>query len=198
MRLSPIYVSPFYTAGLAGLLWSSQATASPECKDYGQATYQATRTVDIGGKLQTGTVYVSGDSERDETTGPDGKPAIHIKTPQRIVTFSPTGKTGIILPVPPRREPPKADASTQIERTTAGDTHILIVKKKIGDAWVQVYRSVCRKDGVLLERDFPVPSGEKMITAKMRHTAIEVRDVPADRFVVPADVKLLEPPPRKP
>ncbi len=174
------------------------ALAAPDCKAHGTASYQATRTVEVDGRSMSGTVYVSGDLERDETTGPDGKPAIHLKSPQRVVIFSPQTKTGVMMKPPAQRpDAPKSDATTQVERKSDGGMHTTTIKKRIGEQWVQVYRSVCRADGVLLERDFPFPLKDKMGTARMRHTAIEVKAIDAAMFQPPADVKLSEPPPPK-
>jgi hypothetical protein len=188
----------FAVAGALCVSTLSPASASPECKELGTQSYQATRTVDVNGRVMSGTVFISGENERDETTAPDGKPIIHIKNAQRVITYSLQTMAGIIVPLPPGRQPTptKSDATTQVERKIEGDLQTTIIKKRIGDAWVQVYRSVCRKDGVLLERDFPVPIGDKMGTAKMRHTAIEVKALPSETFVVPAGVKVLSPPPK--
>jgi hypothetical protein len=185
----------------SALLLATVATAlaSPECKELGTASYRATRTVEINGRMISGTVYISGDQERDETTAPDGKPIVHIKNLQRVITYSPQTKAGILVPVPPGRAPglAKTDATTQVERKIDGDLQTTSIKKRINDAWVQVYRSVCRRDGVLLERDLPVPLGDKMGTAKMRHTAIEVQAMATETFAVPADVRVITPPPPK-
>jgi hypothetical protein len=185
-------------AGALLMAGTTSALASPECNDLGVASYQATRTVEINGQVLSGTVYISGDNERDETSGPDGKPIVHIKNLQHVITYSPQKKSGILVPAPKGRAPgvAKSDATTQVERTTDGDRRTTIIRKRIKEAWVQVYRSVCRKDGVLLERDFPVPLGETMGTAKMRQTAIEAKAFGTDTFIVPADVKIVAPPPK--
>ena len=51
-------------------------------------------------------------------------------------------------------------------------------------------RFVCRPDGVLVEREFPMEFNGKVVRARSRLSDIELKEVPDAVFAVPANVRI--------
>jgi hypothetical protein len=171
------------------LVLAGTAAAANECREFGGPSYSATRTADILGKTITSKVYVSGDREREEMTD-GGKTIIRIREPKGMTAFDETSKSGIFIPAPAMPKKSEKDPNTRVEKEKRGDTHAITIQRKKGEGWVDVVGVVCRSDGVLVERTFPVVDKGKHGQGVVRHTNIQLEPIGPERFEVPADVKI--------
>jgi hypothetical protein len=171
------------------LALAGSAAAANECREFGSPSYSATRTADILGKTITSKVYVSGDREREEMTD-GGKTIIRIREPKGMTAFDEISKSGIFIPAPAMTKKSEKDPNTRIEKEKRGDTHAVIIQRKKGEGWIDVVSVVCRPDGVLVERTFPIAAKDKEGRGVVRHTNITIEQQSPDLFKVPADVSI--------
>lgn len=169
-----------------------QAGARNPCEKLGKPSFTATRTVEMPGRTITAKVYVKADREREETTTPDGV-TVRITSPERVIIYNPAKNTGVAIPQlkpDPAKAPKKDDANIRIVDEKSGENSISKLQTKQGATWVDMLRFVCRPDGVMLEREFPMQLDGKVARAKSRLSDIELKDIPDAMFEVPASVRI--------
>lgn len=172
------------TIGLA------EGASAQECKDFGTPSYTATRNVDIGGNKITAKVSISGENEREDVKGGD-RIVTTLRMGRSVTVYDNVSKTGRSFQIQVPSAPPKLDEANQrkfIEKD--GDTQTNTIQVKDGENWIDLIKVVCRSDGVLLAREFPVDLQGKPGRVKLRHSDIEVKPLPAETFVVPKGFKI--------
>ena len=173
------------------------AMADPRCARFGQPSYSAMRaTVVETAPPVTTRVFLSGPSLRLETPAPrDG----------RMVTLITPGLSAIFLttaspPVAMRMPAPLSTAMPAVTRrerdipSRAGIT--LITEWRTADGqWLEVARSLCRRDGVLLEARHLQPREGGAVIVETRQSDIRVAALDGALFRLPDGFLLMEPPP---
>ena len=183
---------------LCSVWFASDGATQPQpgqrnpCEKLGKPSFTATRTVELPGRTMTAKVYVKADKEREDTTSPDGV-TVRIMTPERVIIFNPAKNSGVSIPQvrpDPAKAPKKDDPNIRLVEERNGDNSISKLQAKQGDVWVDMLRFVCRPDGVLVEREFPMEFNGKVVRARSRLSDIELKEVPEDVFAVPSTVKI--------
>lgn len=171
-----------------------------ECREFGEPSYVATRTITHPG-VQIVTRIMSRSGLEREESRQAGSSFVRIVTPEAVFIFDEAKKTGMRLP--PLPSPPARAKSTgaaqpgvKIDKDVDGELQTVTIRQKVGDSWQPVLKVACRKDGVLVSREFPMllPDG-KWVAARLSHTDIVVGPQADALFQVPADIKLTTPPP---
>lgn len=176
----------------------AQSAVVDLCKAQGSPSYTAIRTVVTGDKTIKSRVYIAKGMEREDTKFGD-EMTVRISLPDKVVIFNPDKKTGVAFNVPtarPGNPPPKPDDKNFRKQTSqSGDEHTTSLQTRQNETWVDMIKVVCRTDGVVLRREFPVELKGKLVRAVVAHSEIEVRALEPSIFEAPKDVQLAAPPP---
>jgi hypothetical protein len=140
----------------AAAMWVASADANP-CRPLGQPSYTADRQITIGGHTFAAKVFVSGAMVREETKI-DGRTAVRVADAAGSgFTIDPQSSQARRVPIP--KLPPVDKTTNRISREDAADgTVVFKVEFQRNGVWSEIGRSVCRRDGVMLMQDMPLPN----------------------------------------
>ncbi|MBX9753050.1 MAG: hypothetical protein K5Q68_25910 [Roseococcus sp.] len=181
--------------GLA-LLAAGPAWADPRCAHLGQAAYSATRLTSTDGAPATASrVMLHGPRQRLEAPGPGEGRLVTLITPELQAIFLTTAQPAVALRMP--TPPPLPEATERRQREERGRAGITLITELRGASgqWHMVERSLCRRDGVLLEawQWQPGPRGARII--ETRQSDIRTLRPDATLFRLPDGFRLMDPPP---
>lgn len=162
------------------------------CSKFGSPSYQADRTVSIGGETIRSKIFVSGARERQEIAAPGGRTEVRLAAGGAIIIFDPAAKTGMRLPPPPVPKIRLAKENVRIGVHDDGPTKIvkMEVRDDKGD-WKVTEEAVCRNDGIILSQQFTVGgTGGQVVSGQMSQSAISVGPQDQALFKLPSDVRL--------
>jgi hypothetical protein len=183
--------------GLAAVPLSAQPSAPSQgsaCEKFGKPSFTALRNTKIpGGPTIEATVYVTPDKQREDTRTPTGL-TTRIVTSDRVIIFDAAKKSGVSFAAP-RMSPDapkikKDDPTVRLLDEKVAENMVVRLQTKRGEAWVDMLRVVCRADGVELERQFPLEIQGKVLQATSQTSQVEIKDIPAATFEVPAGIKI--------
>lgn len=184
---------------LGCVLWlvGQPAWADPRCARLGEPAYAATRLTSKDGAPATATrVTLAGPRQRIESPAPGEGRLVTLITPELQAIFLTNAQPAVALrmvqPPPPTPEP--GTLRQREERSRAGITFVTELRGASGQ-WHPVERSLCRRDGVLLEswQWKPEPQGARIIETRQSNIRL-ARPDPA-LFRLPAGFSLTDPPP---
>lgn len=181
------------------LLFAVPAWADPRCAALGQPAYTAQRAIAEGSAPPViAQVTMHGPRLRIEAAGPAGDRVITLVSPELHAVFLARANPPLALRLPPPTPPalPREDRRIREERSPGRVTFVTELRGASG-AWHEVERTLCRRDGVLLEARqwHPHEAGGVIITT--RQTAIRLAPVDPVLFQLPAGFRLMEPPPAR-
>ena len=170
---------------------STSGAAAQECKEFGKPSYVATRIVDIGGQKISSKVFLADDKEREDLKAGD-RTIVRLRVGRSMTVFDDVSKTGksTVVGAPGPSPVKKGDPNVRDTKEKSGDTQVNTIQIKDGDKWIDLIKVTCRLDGVVLEKEFPVDLQGKPGRAKLRHSDIELKELPADTFEVPKGIKI--------
>jgi hypothetical protein len=181
---------------LALLLWPllepGLALADPRCARFGQPGYTATRVTSWGqAPPVTAQLFAAGPSLRLEIAAPGDARLVTLLTPDLHAIF----KTDATPPVALRMPRPPAPAG-QRERIEQRPPHTLLIQEVQGESgqWHEVARSLCRRDGVLLEARQLQHGPQGPIILETRQSGIRMISADPALFRLPAGFRLIEAP----
>lgn len=151
-------------------------------------SYMAERTVTIGDTTFHTRVYASGDREREEARF-DGHARITIRTPSATTTFEPDLHRGVELSIPdvPRQQ------TRYVDSVAADGTRLRITQFQRGQSWLDLSRTTCRNDDVMVRREFVTLDRQgKEVKGQLTQDHIRVGPVPPETFSIPSNVSLLK------
>jgi len=151
-------------------------------------SYMAERTVTLGATAFHTQVYVSGDREREDARF-DGHARITIRTPSATTTFEPEVHRGVELSIAnaPRQQ------TRYVDSVGADGTHLRITQFQRGQSWLDLSRTTCRDDGIMVGRAFvTVDKQGREVKGQLTQDHIRPGPVPPEMFSVPSDVSLLK------
>jgi hypothetical protein len=182
---------------LLPLLAAQPAAADPRCATLGQPAYAATRATTTGAASPVVMqATLAGPRLRLEAPGPGEGRIITLITPELRVLFATTANpaTALRLPQPAPAAIPPEDSRQREEASPAGITFITEWRGASGQ-WHEVERTLCRRDGVLLEaRQWRPGEGDGMLVQTRQTNIRLIRPDPA-LFRLPAGFRLVDPPP---
>ncbi|GAC1526698.1 MAG: hypothetical protein NVS2B16_34890 [Chloroflexota bacterium] len=149
-------------------------------------SYVAERTVTVGDASFRTQVYASGDREREDARL-DGQTRITIRTPTGTTIFEPGLHRGVEMPIPdaPRQQ------TRPIDSVEADGTRLRIIQFQRGESWIELSRTTCRNDGVMIRRDFVTIDGQgRELKGYLIQDHIRLGSVPPETFNIPADITL--------
>ncbi len=184
----PLLSRNLFSRGLVASLLALAAGGAHASDCAGAAqTYVAQRTVTIGTTSFQTQVYASGDREREDAQL-DGHTRITIRTPAGTTVFEPDLHRGIEMPIPdaPRQQ------TRHIDSVEADGTRLRITQFQHDQNWIELSRTICRKDGVMVRRDFvTIDNQGKEVKGNLVQDHIRLGSVPPETFSIPSDVALL-------
>jgi len=149
-------------------------------------SYVAERTVTVGGASFRTQVYASGDREREDARF-DGHTRITIRTPTGTTTSEPDLHRGIEMPI--RAAPGRQ--TQHIDAVEADGTRLRIVQFQRSENWIELSRTTCRNDGVMIRRDFvTVDNQGRELKGSLIQDHIRLGSMPPETFSIPPDVTL--------
>lgn len=187
-----------WAARLILVLLALPAWADSRCARLGQPAYSALRAIAEGDAPPVlAQVTVAGPRLRMEARGPGEARFVTLMTPElhAIFRIQATPPVAMRLPSPVPPNIPDADRRVREERG-AGLVTLITELRGASGQWHEVERSLCRRDGVLLEaRQWLPRAGGGGVTLVTRQTQIRtIRPNPA-LFMLPAGFRLIEAPP---
>lgn len=151
--------------------------------------YVAERKIMVGDATIRTRILSSGEREREEVNI-GGKTKVTLRTSAGSTIFDPEARRGVEIPVATARRQP-----TQYVDSAEPDGKMLRITQFLRNGgWVELSRTTCRKDGIMIRRDFvtiDIQRGE--LKGEMVQDHIVVGAIPNDMFVVPAGVILERP-----
>ena len=149
-------------------------------------SYVAERTVTVGDASFRTQVYASGDREREDARF-DGHTRITIRTPTGTTILEPDFHRGVEMPVP--------DASRQqtrhIDSVEPDGTRLRINQFQHGESWIELSRTTCINDGVMIRRDFVTIDGQgRELKGYLIQDHIRLGSVLPETFSIPPNVDL--------
>lgn len=151
-------------------------------------SYMAERTVTVGDTTFHTQVYASGDREREEARF-DGHARITIRTPSATTTFEPEVHRGVEFSIPdaPRQQ------TRHVDSVGSDGTHLRVTQFQRGQSWLDLSRTTCRDDGVMVRREFvTVDKQGREVKGQLTQDHIRPGPVPPETFSIPSDVSLLK------
>lgn len=149
-------------------------------------TYAARRTVMVGDTSFQTQVYASGDREREDAQF-NGHARITIRTPAGTTIFETDLHRGIEMPAPDAPRQP----TRHIDSVEADGTRLRVIQFQHGESWIELSRTSCRNDGVMIRRDFVTIDGQgRELKGYLMQDHIRPGSVPPDTFSIPSDVTL--------
>ena len=185
----PLLSLNLFSRGSAALILALVAGGARASDCAGVApSYVAERTVTVGDASFHTQVYASGDREREDARF-EGHTRITIRTPAGTTVFEPDLHRGIEMPIPdaPRQQ------TRHIDSVEADGTRLRITQFQRGQSWIELSRTTCRSDGVMIRRDFvTIDSQGRELKGNLIQDHIRLGSVPPERFSIPSDVTLLK------
>lgn len=185
--MSPPSSRSLFSRGLAASLLVLAAGGARASDCAGAApSYVAERVVTVGDASFHTRVYASGDREREDARL-DGRTRITIRTPTGTTTFEPDLRRGVEVPVPdaPGRQ------TRHIDTVEADGTRVRVIQFQRGEGWIELSRTTCRSDGVMIRRDFVTVDGQgRELRGSLTQDHIRLGPVPPETFSIPPDVVL--------
>ena len=183
----PLLSHSSFSKGLAAslLVLAGGGAQASDCAG-AAPSYVAERTVTVGDASFHTHVYASGDREREDARF-DGHTRVTIRTPTGTTTFEPALHRGVEMPIPdaPGRRTRHVDA------VEADGTRLRIIQFQRGESWIELSRTTCRNDGVMIRRDFvTVDSQGRELKGSLIQDHIRLGSVPPETFSIPPDVTL--------
>lgn len=173
------------------------ALADPRCARFGEAGYSATRTTTLGQAApMVAQVFLAGAALRVDAAGPGGGRLVTLITPELHAMFVTTANPAVAVRlVIPRATPMPPTEQRERAEPQPGRTLLITELRGASGQWHEVARTLCRRDGVLLEARQFQPGPEGPVILETRHT--EIRTTPPDPalFRLPAGFRLIEAPP---
>ena len=151
-------------------------------------SYVAERTVTVGDASFRTQVYTSGDREREDARF-DGHTRITIRTPAGTTIFEPDLHRGVEMPIPdaPRQQ------TRHIDSVEADGTRLRVTQFQHGGSWIELSRTTCRNDGVMIRRDFvTIDTQGREVKGNLIQDHIRLGSVPPETFSIPSEVTLLK------
>jgi len=182
----PLFLNLFSRGLIASLLVLAASGAHASDCAVVAPSYVAERTVTVGNASFQTQVYASGDREREDARF-DGHTRITIRTPAGTTIFEPDLHRGIEAPIPdaPRQQ------TRHIDAVEADGTRLRIVQFQRGESWIELSRTICRNDGVMIRRDFvTVDSQGREVKGTLIQDHVRLGSMPPDTFSIPSDVTL--------
>ena len=151
--------------------------------------YQAERTVTVGGSTVRMRVYVAGATVREESDTPDGaRVTVRDMKAGRTTVLDPRTGRSTAVPAPPQ------PASTRVTRILdeSGPDGVLtrIVQLQRGSTWLELSRTTCRRDGVMVRRSFVSldPQGRE-VEGTLTQERVRVGPLAPDLFRLSVEVQ---------
>ncbi len=175
---------------VSGLVAGRPGTARAEC---GLPTpdYAAERTVTVAGNVARMRVHVSTDAIREETDQNGGtRVTIRDLRAGHAVAYDPATRQGKELPRPRGSRPP----GRTLDEIGADGTRIRVQQIQSSGRWLELSRTTCRVDGVMLRQSFVSldPQGRE-VTGTVTQDRILIGPQPAALFTVPPEVQIGRP-----
>jgi len=168
---------------------AAAALADNECSKFGKPSYEADRTVSIGGQVTRSRVYVSGGTERAEIDH-NGRTEIIILTPTEFISFDPVAKMGFRRRLAGGKPPAAQAGSIRVREEQAGANRRLILEGRSDSGeWTIINQVVCRSDGALLSKDSSVPINGAMVPTSMSQSIRPAGAMDRSLFVPPSDIR---------
>jgi hypothetical protein len=148
--------------------------------------YVAERSVTIGNATIQMRILSSGEREREEAKV-GGKIRVTLRTPAGSTMFDPEARRGVEMPSATTRQQP-----TRYVDSAEPDGRMLRVTQFLrnGD-WIDLSRTTCRKDGVMIRREFVTINAQgREVKGEMVQDHIVVGAISNDMFIVPGSVIL--------
>jgi hypothetical protein len=143
--------------GLAAATMSAASAEADPCHPLGQPSYTADRQITVGGHIFAAKVFVSGPMVREETNV-DGRTAVRVADAAGS-GFAIDPQTNQARRIPAPAVPPVDKATNRITREDgAGGTVVFKIEFQRNSVWSEIGRTVCRRDGVMLMQDMPLPN----------------------------------------
>lgn len=182
-----------WAALLLPLLAPLPARADPRCAHLGQPAYTALRTVSENDTPPLlARVTVAGPRLRIEVPVPGGARLVTLVSPELHAVFLTTASppTAMRLPHP---SPPRIPSEDRRLREEHGPDRVTLITELRGASgqWHEVERTLCRRDGILMESRQWRPD-RQVVT---RHSEIRTLTPDPSLFRLPAGFRLLEAPP---
>jgi len=173
----------------AAILGSSAAFADNECSKFGKPSYEADRTVSIGGQVTRSRVYVSGGSEREEIDR-NGRTEIIIKTPREFISFDPVAKVGFRRGLAGGKPPaPPAGTIRAREEQVGSNKRLILEGRSDAGEWKVLNQVLCSPEGALLSKDATIPINGAMVSTSMSQTIRPAGAIDRSLFVPPKDIR---------
>jgi hypothetical protein len=189
MRVLPLLAAALLAAAP---LWPSLALADPRCARFGQPGYTATRVTSWGqAPPVTAQLFQAGSSLRLEVAAPGNARLVTLLTPELHAVFRTDATPPVALRMPPT--PALAGQRERQESTRAG---ILLIQELQGESgqWHEVARTLCRRDGILLEARQLQPGPQGPVILETRQSGIRLIATDPALFRLPAGFNLIEAP----
>jgi hypothetical protein len=173
----------------AALVVASGARAADPCTTLGSPSYTADRRVSVGGRAIEGKVFVSGSMMREETTI-DGRRLVRVtNTVGGGFIYYPDKREMMEVPTP-QVTPPEKGKNRVTRENGEGGSVVLKIEFQRDGKWIEIGRTVCRPDGVLLSQDLPAPT-ENDISERVKITQSNITIGPVDPnlFKRPSDAR---------
>jgi hypothetical protein len=170
---------------LLGLAVGSPCSARAEC-GVPAPDYAADRRITVSGHEIRMQVHSSGNRTREEADLGGGlRVTIQGLSGGRTVTFDPQARQGMELPSPHGVRPP----GRVVDEVRPDGTRGRIQQVQSHGRWLEVSRTTCRADGVMLMQNFVSidPKGQE-ITGSVTQDHIQLGAQPAALFEVPPGV----------
>ncbi len=178
-----------FSRGSVGLLLALVAGGAHASDCAGAApSYVAERRVQVGDASFHTQVYASGDREREDAEF-EGHTRITIRTPAGTTVFEPHLHRGVEIPLPKA----SGQQTRHIDSVEADGTQLRIIQFLRSESWIELSRTTCRNDGVMMRRDFVTIDGQgREVKGTLIQDNIRLGSVPPETFDIPSDVTLLK------
>ena len=180
---TPSFKCHAWAALLAVAGWQHAARA--EC---GMPTpdYEARRTVGVGGGVVVAEVHVSSGKVRESVDlGGGARVTIRGLAGGRAVVFDPRSRVGAELPVATGVHLP----TRAVDEALPDGTRTRVQQVQSKGRWLEVSRTTCRADGVMLDQTFVSVDGRgREVSGHVRQEDVRLRAQPPPLFEVPPDV----------
>jgi len=185
----PLLSLNLFSRGLTALVLALVAGGAHASDCAGLApSYVAERTVTIGDTSFHTQVHASGDREREDARFEEHT-RVTIRTSAGTAVFEPDLHRGIDMRTPdaPRQQ------TRHMDSVEADGTRLRITQFQRGQSWIELSRTSCRDDGVMIRRDFvTIDSQGRELKGNLIQDHIRLGSVPPETFSIPSDVKLLK------
>jgi hypothetical protein len=169
------------------MIFAAGAAADP-CSPLGQPSYMADRQITVGDHTFAAKIFVSGPMTREETNL-GGRTAVRV-TDAAGSGFMIDPQADQARRVPAPQIPPLDTATNRISREDAPDgTVIFKIEFQRNGVWSEIGRTVCRRDGVMMMQDMPLPNEQG------RPDRVVIRQ--SNIRLGPIDPTLFQPPPSR-